>query len=172
MLKNIFLVSYLKNKGIRRICCVLGVLLSAYSIIISPKIYDNNTIDKEYINYKDMKIWFETYYEVNPLKALTLAECSDTYFSNLGISDSKYVLYGTGDPVEFYCSVSEKRSCDLFRILADEKIPLNCGKPQFFLTRPIVIFLSFYLPFILVLLLKLIWQIFLWVYKGFKEYSK
>jgi hypothetical protein len=56
LIKNIFLVSYLKNKGIRRICFVIGFSLSLFIFVLGwcPQLKDNFFIE-EYENFHEFK---------------------------------------------------------------------------------------------------------------------
>ena len=49
VIKNIFFVSYLKNKGIRRLCFVLGILLAIRETVVWYDYEDSIEIDYFYI---------------------------------------------------------------------------------------------------------------------------
>ena len=151
-IKNFLFVSYLKNKGLRRICFITGCILVILLTVTTPKYYNSVRINKEYLN-------------------LALVECTGEYFADRGMNSAKYSLY-TVNPVEWYCSVQDEQSCKKFQIYANEKIKLDCGKQEIFIYRPLVALLFFYLPFIFAIILKFLWSILFWVYKGFKEDRK
>lgn len=169
--KNILFVSYLKNKGIRRICFILGCVLVVVMIVTTPKFYDNNRIDKEYLNINDIKRWADVYRDVNIMKHLALVDCTSQYFEILGIKDVRYSLY-LDNSISGYCSLSDKPSCDKFKLFADEKIKLNCGLRKIFVYRPLITILFFYLPFVFAVLFKFLWLVLLWIGRGFKESKK
>ncbi len=169
--KNILFVSYLKNKGVRRLCFIIGCIFLFLMIITTPKVYDNIRINKEYNNINDVKRWVDVYYHTDPGKSLALVECTSEYFAERGIENIKYSLYSDA-PIEWYCLVEDKKSCSIFQTYADKKIKLDCGKKEIFIYRPLAALLSFYLPFILAIMLKFLWAILFWIYNGFKESRK
>ena len=167
-LKNILLVSYLKNKGVWRICFVVGCLLVLLMVVTTPKFYNTMRIDKEYLNIVNVKDWIWTYREANPNRSLALAECTDKYFSALGLEGAMFSLY-TENPVAWYCSVSTPEKCQKFRVIANDKIRLDCGKADIFVYRTLLTVLFFYFPFLIGVLLKFLWAVLLWIARGLKE---
>lgn len=169
-IKNILFVSYLKNKGIRRICFILGCALLLYFVFISPGVYNKMVIDREYLNIDHVKSWSDVYYDTDVVKYISLIECTDEHFQKIGIKGVKYALYGKGlSPVKEYCSVNSKKDCERFTVFATDKIDLNCGKRSFWGSRLFGMIIFFYFPFLLIVILKAVYSIVLWVYKGFKQ---
>ena len=139
--------------------------------VTTPKYYNSVRINKEYLNINDVKRWTDVLRDLDIRGHLALVECTGEYFADRGMNSAKYSLY-TVNPVEWYCSVQDEQSCKKFQIYANEKIKLDCGKQEIFIYRPLVALLFFYLPFIFAIILKFLWSILFWVYKGFKEDRK
>jgi|GEM_PF-5508981 hypothetical protein len=170
-IKSFLFVSYLKNKGVRRLCFIIGCILVILLIVTTPKYYNSVRIDEEYLNINDIKRWTDVFRDLDITSHLELVKCTGEYFDDRGMRNAQYSLYGD-DPVEWYCSVQDEQSCKKFQLYANDKIKLDCGKKEIFIYRPLMALLFFYLPFILAIILKFLWEILFWVYKGFKESRK
>lgn len=184
-LKNILFVSYLKNKGIRRICFVLGILpltLCLYLFIIGfnhsfyTKTYDNITEVSEF-NTKELT-YIYNHYPISVKKDGTLIKFDA--WKNFFISD-----FGGGKEgrlkMSIQCHILEHdKRTELDSIWQSdedfEKLKYFCKKFNQYITQKITVnicdyshlimllnaILFFYLPF-------LICCTFRWIYLGFKE---
>lgn len=160
---NIFSVSYLKSKGIRRICFVLGLLLSSFMVFNFVNQYDNIRLKDEYDNLYLLKKWYNNYYDFEPMKAVNLAKCANEYFINIGFP--AYIInFDKDQPICYY-----GEDCEKLKVIADFKIKLDCGKETVFLIWPIILLFVFYFPFLICALTKFICDIIKWIYMGFQE---
>ena len=162
LLKNIFSISYLKNKGIRRLCFILGFLLSIFLCFSFFNNYDSFRIKDEYENLYSLKRWYLTYYEFEPQKALNLSKCMHEHFDRLGLEPHSIIL----DKDLPLCLGED---CKKINAIADFKIKLDCGKITVFLKWPFFLLFAFYLPFLFCVLFKFLFQAIMWVLKGFKD---
>ena len=79
-IKNILLISYLKNKGVRRICFILGILLAIFPSISWYESLSDNFINERYENI----IVFGKQNRYNTEKQ---QEVYDKYPANIGIKN-------------------------------------------------------------------------------------
>jgi hypothetical protein len=193
IIKNILLVSYLKNKGIRRICFILGLIPYLF-YVFGCWIYslDENFIKEEYNNFVEFKkenkyentrkkIVFENYPANIDIKNLDTFDGWKTFF---------FDEYGEGKSArEFYkkfCIALFKSEKEAKKLVigtyekeeldgAINKLKKVCPKMHEYIKQPIKITRYNFLYLLnLVLFLFLIYPPFIfcciikWIYKGFK----
>lgn len=192
-IKNIIFVSYLKNKGIRRICLILSFILVFYSIF---KICFNS-----YINYVDVK--YNNFYELNldlydslqlvkagdystieKLKFASRAKCALEFLEKRNFTRlERDLVFAYGNVANNPWCLLNDAVCKKFKLIADEPIHLECGTLSYSDTIILIIvvllnaFVVFYIPFILCVIIKIVYykivaKIIKWVRDGFNESSK
>lgn len=187
LLKNILFVSYLKNKGIRRICFVIGILLAIIPIYVWYINLSYNFYNETYENI--VEFGKENKYYTDKLR-----EVFNKYPTNIGIKNlnnfkdwQKFLFddYGEGHEARRYyleqCYIlkhgDKKTLAEIFQ--NDEeytKLQELCPKFKNYMLQEISISKANYLY-----LLKLLWSLFWfylpfllacivrWIYTGFKE---
>lgn len=164
IIKNIIFVSYLKNKGIRRICFILGVLLALLPTIaffeafyISEN-YDNLRDAVVYASEYQQKYVFQNYkYSCNKCDAEIDFEVWKRTFADWELSRSflHHNCLKQKESVEICQNIqkylSQKVSINYFNFTAFRYLEYS--------------FLLFYLPFFFACTIK-------WVISGFKQSSK
>lgn len=180
IIKNILLVSYLKNKGVRRICFVFGLILFLPSLIIC-----NDEIGFGYYSFKNIDdvrgksvgyLVQHTVYEKYPFDLPLIKNFHDwqMFFMYEGTDENKLLKY-----FEEICKDTTKKEDPQFEIETPDKtkhtIKNICAKLQEYKEQPIKVWtyrvskipillfplISFYLLFIICCIVK-------WIYKGFK----
>lgn len=167
IVKNILFVSYLKNKGIRRLCFILGCIIFCFQVFKLPHFYNSVRIKHEYVNFNDFRKDMIFAWNINPIRFWNTAECCRKHFEKEGIKDASFICLPINE-------LPENKIIDLYpypeiKNKLNSPISLDCGMKKVFIIRPIFMVFSFYLPFILAIILKFLWLILLWIYKGFKE---
>lgn len=179
VIKNIFFVSYLKNKGVRRICFVIGILSSIITAIIwyeglEKKFYNEtyeNIIEfgkqNKYNTDKLRKVFYK--YPANiGIKNLDTFHAWQTFFFS---DHSKGYLYYAER-----CHIYSVLKHDIISQIDKEFIILQelCPKLENYISQKIRIPNYLYL-------FKLLWSLFWfylpflsacigrWIYRGFKE---
>lgn len=183
--KNIIFVSYLKNKGIRRICFILSccsmLYFSVLGFTLSRGYY---SIDETYHNFQSFNSDIYMSYKIGEKGWYKKIECASKYLKQYG-----FAHYDAYNMVEFknilnrnslWCQSNEVL-CKRIEKIKDYPIHLKCGafetydysNAQGFLIYLIFIIISFYLPFVLCVFAKLTYKalygIIEWIIKGFKE---
>lgn len=185
LIKNILLVSYLKNKGIRRICFVLScamLIWFAYLSISNGRIHER--IDIKYNNFQDFnsdiyRSW--NYKHSNRHKKM---QCAASFMQKQGMqrSDAWLMIYyrDITKKESGWCYANET-SCKSLSQIANKPIHLKCGFFETYETTSIEGFalwlfclvLCIYIPFIACVFIKMIFKIIknttIWIYKGFKD---
>ena len=190
LLKNILFVSYLKNKGVRRICFVIGIGLSIFiSCMIILDIVNNN-VDVE---YKNLQALNEKYYSVHGYNYDKYTDddlkeywCFTKNLKKYGIN--KMIL----DALSSYRNIFEspwcyhyQHECDMLESIKEEPIHIKCSGIESsgigyrfsivsgLLFRLFALLIYFYIPFIFTCCIKIMYifirRIGLWIYAGFKE---
>ena len=173
-LKNILFVTYIKNKGLRRlafitsciavVCCLYGVLLNT-----SP-------IDEIYKNLDDMRTDVSVSFQVQAPYWYKKQECAQVFLEKHGLSRMDAMSFLVSESVTHYCELYPKE-CHLLLAMEDEPIHLKCsglGNAHFTLFENICIILLilifvFYLPFIMLCITKFTYNVLKWIYKGFTD---
>lgn len=185
LLKNFLFVSYIKNKGVRRICFVLGLLfclLPINAFILNfeyhfhTKTYANITLVEDY-----NKLELEYIYKHYPTSIqqsgvdMTFGRWRDFFISNYGqgrkdrliMSNQCYILeHGKRKELNKIWQDNEsfsklKNFCQELERYTAQEITVHIHDYSY-LVNIIYIILYFYLPF-------LICCIFRWIYMGFRE---
>lgn len=186
-IKNIFLVSYLKNKGVRRICFILGILFAITPAYLWYEDLSDNFYNETYENI--MAFGKENKYNTDKQK-----EVYNKYPANIGVKNLSnfddwrnfmFDDYGEGHEARRYyleqCYIlkhgDRKTLAEIFQ--NDEaytKLQELCPKFKNYMLQEISISKANYLY-----LLKLLWSLFWfylpfllacmvrWIYTGFKE---
>lgn len=184
-IKNILFVSYLKNKGIRRICFVVGVC--SFLSIISPFIYNiiknsldmDFNVDKVYSNLSEVNEEIYYAYQHNNPYWYRKVDCLGIYLKHYnieGYTRYEFTHYKNVFDDENWCNYNQYE-CNILKAIKDKPIHLKCGVFDNYGTSKIksltiffaIILFIFYAPFLFVCLLKVIWQILYWIYLGFKN---
>ncbi|MDY6311326.1 MAG: hypothetical protein SPL72_08675 [Cyanobacteriota bacterium] len=184
-IKNILFVSYLKNKGIRRICFVVG--FCSFFIIMSSFVYNiiKHSLDKDFnIDkvYSDLLEVNEEIYYAYKYKTpywYRKVDCLGIYLKHYNIEGYiryEFTNYKNVFDDEKWCNYYQYE-CNILKAIKDKPIHLKCGVFDNYDTSNVeslsilfaIILLIFYTPFLFICLLKVIWQIFYWIYIGFKE---
>ncbi len=186
-IKNILLISYLKNKGIRRICFIIGLILAIIPLISWYDDLNNYFYNETYENI--IAFGKENKYNTNKQK-----EVYNKYPADIGVKNLRtfndwqnFMLgdYGDGYKARQYyfeqCYAlkhGERKTLD--EIWQDDegykKLQEFCPKFKQYMTKEIAIsktdFLyilglfnvvfTFYIPFLLCCVIR-------WIYMGFKE---
>jgi hypothetical protein len=193
-IKNILLVSYLKNKGIRRICFILGLIPYLF-YIFGHWVYflDENFINEKYNSFTEFKqkkeyeevrkkIVFENYPANIGIKNLDTFDGWETFFfDEYGEGKSAREFYkkfcpallfkGEKEAKKLVIDIYEKEELDE----AMNKLKKVCPEMHEYIKQPIKITRYNFLYLLnLVLFLFLIYPPFIfcciikWIYKGFK----
>jgi hypothetical protein len=180
-IKNIITVSYIKNKGIKRLCFIAGVIFSTYtSFIVSTNIYSHR-VDEQYNNLTNFCDILDAMPKYDSVRWLDLKECfSQRYFSHRYNLGDFPVCYLNSDNCEIYDGDPDwVKECKVVKKLGNKPIILSCSgfetlhytKEGLFMCFVFVIF-SFYIAFIFAVLTKLLLKLLKWIYDGFKEANK
>lgn len=168
--KNIFFVSYIKNKGVRRLCFVIGLLFGIISLGVWKSDLKYNFFDLSFQNIEEvqrdysynnevLKAIFEKY-PVNIGETLTVFANWENFFINKYSSDYKYRMHLMNE-----CQVSKSADmhsiCDKLNAYASQKITVSRHNLYYFFNLWYVMFF-FYLPFVFVVVIR-------WIVVGFKE---
>ena len=179
-IKNILFVSYLKNKGVCRICLAVGLLLCLYQTYsITTNIMNVPTINETYKNLSDInsRIYFDHKYNVPYW--YRRVDCFGKQLNKYGLQNTfiRYSFTSYEDVINSpWCEYYEKE-CKILKAIKDEPITLKCSKIETyesstlaaFLHILIFLILCFYLPFIVACMLKIATKALKWIFKGFKE---
>lgn len=191
-IKNIFFVSYLKNKGVRRICFVVGIGILIYlSYVIFLGIIGRR-IDVEYKNLQDLNDdYYFRYSYINEgtniskvtYEYLIETECLAINLKKYGIDD-QYIAHAFSSYKNIlessWCDYYQDK-CDILKSIKEKPIHVKCNgiESGYFNTisgllfRFLVLLLGFYIPFIFACCTKIMYifikRIVLWIYAGFKE---
>ena len=181
-IKNIFLFSYIKNKGIRRICFVAGICLFLWSFSNVINNVSDSSVNKSYKNLKEANL--DLYYasKYGSPKWYRKIECMAIYLKKYNIEHTLVYSFTTYEDVtstHSWCDLYEKE-CGILKAIKDEPITLKCSSLEDYnhsTTESLCILaifwiFEFYLPFILVSILKIIFNVFKWIISGFKESKK
>lgn len=186
-IKNIFLVSYLKNKGVRRICFILGILFAITPTYIWYEDLSNNFYNETYENI--IAFGKENKYNTNKQKEVYNKYPADIGAKNLRTFNDwrNFMLDDYGDGYEarrYYLeqcyALKHGERKTLAEIWQDDEgykiLQEFCPKIKQYMTQEISISKANYLY-----LLKLLWALFWfylpfllscivkWIYTGFKE---
>ena len=177
-IKNILLISYIKNKGIRRLCFVLGVCLCSLVLFkVIPNAY-YNAIDKLYPNLEaaNADVYFS--HEWNLPRWYRKEMCLAKYLKKYDISREVFYLVNSSDDLftGITCDVYP-RECSILKAIKDDPVNLKCSifedynnsTAQGVTTLLLFLVILFYLPFLLACILKFIFKVLKWIYLGFEE---
>lgn len=162
-IKDILFVSYIKNKGVRRICFILGVLLAVLptfimlSEIFVSKNYDSLYDSVRYASEKEKLFVFNHYkYDCGGCKA----EIDYEWWKNNLISNKEITKYKDYD-----CSRETNTDhidvCERVKTYLKQKVKIRYIKTEYFKLLKIILIL-FYFPFIIACIIK-------WIVSGFKQ---
>ena len=167
MLKKILFVSYLKNKGIRRICFIWGMILFLFFGGRALSNYDSLWIKQDFPNLEAIRNQIaEAHQDGNYVKAITLFECTNELYEKIGVQTYLLNLYKNN----FYCEDNPNdKECLFISYFDHHKVKMNCNKNG--IVTFFFLFVLFYSAFWLVCLLKFLKNMILWIYRGFKENS-
>lgn len=188
---HILFVSYLKNKGVRRLSFVIGILLSLFVIKAEYSIIREGWFSRRYDNLEkaialtDFKSW----YYVTDNKVFTVRqEIYKKYFegkfSNIrNYEDFDNIFYKdrlknpTMGVIEkcrlgTFIEGFDETSCEKLKKISQGEIAVTYkdqSTNSMILLSFISLWIVFYLPFIFAIILKWLWLLVLWIYQGFKE---
>lgn len=168
IIKNILLVSYIKNKGWRRLAFVVG--LSLFIFLICTLASNYHPVDNTYENLIEM----HSDIGVNSKKQYSYwykeLDCAVAFIEKKGLKhEDAYSLFSFNKYEEF-CDLYPQQ-CEVLSKTKDNQINLKCnGFENIKIYKTILVLtLSFYLPFILLCILKLTFKLIKWIYDGFLE---
>ena len=178
-IKNILFVSYIKNKGVRRLCFVIGLCLCIWLLFnVIPNI-SHNAVDKLYNNLEDANTDIYLAHKFETPYWYRKNECMAIYLRKYGLD--KNIAYAFNSSVnllseKYWCEFYQKE-CGILKAIKDEPIHLKCSALEGYDHEAIkslsyiFIFLLvlFYLPFLLICILKLVLKILKWIISGFIE---
>lgn len=184
-MKNFFMVSYLKNKGIRRICFILACCSVLYFLVLGFSLSGGYySVDETYANFKYFNSDIYTSYKINEKGWHKKIECASKYLKTYGFGHyDAYTLLEFNDVTNsnsFWCK-SYNNLCKNIEKIKDNPVHLKCGvfetykysNAQGFLIHLIFMIVAFYLPFVLCVFAKLTYKalygIIKWIVIGFKE---
>lgn len=165
-LKNILLVTYIKNKGLRRLAFItscIAVVYCLYNILLNI-----NPIDEIYKNLEDMQTDVRVSYEVNAPYWYKKQECAQRFLEKHGLSSIDAMSFLVSKNLAEYCELYPKE-CHLLLAIEDEPVHLKCsvlGSIYFMLFFLIFVF---YFPFIMLCIVKFTYNVLKWIYKGFTD---
>jgi hypothetical protein len=174
IIKNILLVSYIKNKGWRRLSFVIGLFLVGYGL--SDVISNYHPINNKYNNLVEMQSDIEIKSRTHsPFWYKELA-CATAFIEKKGL---KYIDAGSlfsFNKYEEFCNLYPQQ-CEILSKIKDKPIHLKCngfdssGTKMAYALSDILLCLVilFYLPFIMLCILKLTFKLIKWIYDGFFE---
>lgn len=181
-IKDIFLFSYIKNKGIRRTCFIIGICLCIMPLYNIQQSIFNRNVDKLYSNLKSANedLYYSSKYN-NPYWYRKM-ECMSIYLKKYNIEKIQAYSFTTYENVistHSWCDLY-KKECSILKSIKNDPIHLKCsGIETYEHTTTEALFISFlflsivfYIPFIFVATLKIIFRILKWVISGFKEGKK
>lgn len=181
MLKNIFLVSYLKNKGIRRICFIIGVMPMVAFICFTLTGAFNRRYNHIYHNLHDLNFQLYLFRDKDHPEWYKRQECASVYFKkNYGLSRGvSYSLSQWPDILQSQYCKTLPEDCAVFEMVKNKPIHLQCNgfeTPDISTLGWWCVFILLsgallYLPFVLVVAIKLTWAMFCLTSKYFKENS-
>ena len=180
-LKNILFVTYIKNKGIRRICFMIGFGFLVYYSALTIHSFYTGSIDKSYKNLEDANadIYYSHKYDMPYWYRKN--HCMAIHLKKYNISSNITFVFNTYENIlessEYgWCAINEK-DCNILKAIKDDPIHLKCNgwedenkstlEQLFIILSWLLMF--FYLPFIIVCILKMLFNIFKWVLRGFME---
>lgn len=174
VIKNIFLVSYIKNKGLRRLSLVIGLFFIGY--ILSNIASTYYPIDNHYSNLIEMQSDITFKSRIHSPFWYKELECASVYIEKKGLKYMDAYSFLIDDSYEEYCKLHPQQ-CDILSKIKNEPIHLKYrGYGSIRHTTPLAlskIFLGliilFYLPFIMLCILKLTFKLIKWIYDGFFE---
>lgn len=178
ILKNILFVSYLKNKGVRRLCFVSGIVLFVIFSCFSLSGIYKRQVDVKYNNLQELNSQFYFAAKNNLSTWAKRQECAAIYFKKYGFTEIEaYSFSGEQDIFQGNFCRAFPEKCEILKAMRNKPIHLQCnGLESYFFNSfeaALIIFtflvFAFYFPFILCILLKFVGNICLWIYKGFKE---
>ena len=184
IIKNILLVSYLKNKGVRRICFVVSCIMLiwfAYMSIFNARIYDR--IDIKYNNFQELNLYVYNAWNYKYKNWSKVIGCASSFMEKQGFlrSDAWSMTVERDITIKEskWCYAYEK-ACSKLNQISQNPIHLKCGFFETFETTNTegaviwfsTLILFIYFPFLTCLLVKLAYKmvknITIWIYKGFK----
>lgn len=164
LIKNILFVSYLKNKGVRRVCFALGILFSLILLIIIYMNYDNLRIKEEFTSLEAIRYNIASLKKSGKnIKASTLYECTNKLYAQVGVQADLLNLYRYDKSMSTYdyCANRSNDAECLFVAQFDRRgVNIDCDEHNF-LVLSIIIIISFYLAFWMVCILKFFKNIYL-----------
>lgn len=192
-IKNIMFVSYLKNKGVRRICLILSFILVFYSIFKPCFNLYIGYVNEKYNNFYEFNLDLyntlqiakvDDYPILKKIKSGAKAKCAWEFLEKHNFTElESYLVFGYKDIInDTWCSLHDI-TCNKFKLIADEPIHLECGTLEYFDIAVLItvilfsMFVAFYIPFILFVIIKIVYykivaKIIKWVKDGFDESSK
>lgn len=179
IIKDILFVSYLKNKGIRRICFVTGIIFCTWMLFTIIQNVHDNGVDKIYKNLQEANsdLYFSSKYHTRNWYKKT--ECMGIYLKKYNISkDIAYALNSHENVIEtrYWCDYYP-RDCNMLKAIKDNTIHLKCSALETYDNSAIrtlfnifvFLLILFYLPFIFVCTLKFALKILNWIFLGFQQ---
>lgn len=181
-MKNIFFVSYLKNKGIRRICFILGVLFAIFPSAswyyrLNRHFYDLsfNNINEIQMSYeyndKILKNVFYKYpvdfgkkdffYNFRNWKNFFINKYSNDYKARKQLIEMCNDILSRPSDFQQPQKQNKLETCRKFNKYINQPIHISSYDFAYILELWVVI-VAFYFPFLFCCLIR-------WVYKGFKE---
>lgn len=173
-IKNILLVTYVKNKGLRRLAFIISCASVIYCLCM---LFSNiHPTDEIYKNLEDMQTDVRVYYEVKAPYWYKKQECAAIYLEKYGLDHMSAIGFLVSKNITEYCELYPKE-CPILLSLKDDPIHLKCrgwGNERITafasICRITLIFVFiFYLPFIFLCLAKICFVILRWIFKGFRE---
>ena len=194
-LKNIILVSYLKNKGIRRICFVLGLIpFTFYFVFGFVGNIKYNFYYEEYKSFNDFvninkystirkKLVFEKYPAKIGIKNLHNFDDWNSFFFDTEGSGSLARNFYINSCLSFLVGGEENVKENILKVYSQDELPEaisklkeTCPKLQNYRTMPIkiyrlnILYLLWLIPCLLLIYIPfLICCTIKWIYAGFKE---
>lgn len=173
-IKNILLVTYIKNKGLRRLAFIISCAAVIYCLSM---LFSNiHPTDIMYKNLSAMQTDVRIFYETKAPYWYKKQECAEVYLERMGLDNMSAIGFLVSKDISTYCD-SYPKYCHLLLAIEDEPVHLKCRgwgnehKNPFRNICEIILFLAivFYLPFIGICILKLSANLLKWIFKGFRE---
>ena len=173
-IKNVLFVTYIQNKGLRRLALVISCVTVIYCLcgILS----NIRPIDKIYKNLEDMQTDIRIFYEAQTPYWYEKQDCAAIYLEKYGLDSMSAVSFLVSKSYTEYCELYLKE-CQILSAIKDEPIHLKCRgwgnerRSAFGSICILALFFIgiFYLPFIFLCLAKICFLMLRWILRGFRE---
>ena len=192
---KILKASFVKNKGIRRICIILGILILSYNLfnfIQFLRIANDDAIYIEYASFTDLnKDIYNKHYDYSFHKRFDVDDswkkverCAEIYFykTHYILPDIIAECSEKEDVLTGMTCLMHYDDCQKLNRLKEEPIKYYCNGIESLSFKGIIstgtkltkwffiLLLSYFAPFLIVFfILKPLYKLIYWVYSGFRE---